>query len=76
MLHELNWQYPDMVVEVLETPQHTFNLFNRDQSTPLRSAKHLERAHSSLELVESLKLIVDIAKTNRILDIHNKCLMS
>jgi hypothetical protein len=31
--------------------------------TPLRSAKHLERAHSSLELVESLKLIVDIAKT-------------
>jgi hypothetical protein len=24
-----------MVVEVLETPQHTFNLFNRDQSTPL-----------------------------------------
>ncbi|VVH67105.1 hypothetical protein BSPLISOX_792 [uncultured Gammaproteobacteria bacterium] len=35
MLHELNWQYPDMVVEVLETPQHTFNLFNRDQSTPL-----------------------------------------
>jgi hypothetical protein len=33
MLHELNWQYPDMVVEMLETPQHTFNLFNRDQET-------------------------------------------
>jgi hypothetical protein len=24
-----------MVVEMLETPEHSFNLFNRDQSTPL-----------------------------------------
>jgi hypothetical protein len=35
MLHELNQRYPDIVVEMLETPQHSFNLFNRDQSTPL-----------------------------------------
>jgi hypothetical protein len=35
MLHELSRYYPDMVVEMLETPEHSFNLFNRDQSTPL-----------------------------------------
>jgi hypothetical protein len=35
MLHELSRHYPDMAVETLETPEHTFNLLNRDQSTPL-----------------------------------------
>ncbi|CAC9646041.1 insecticidal toxin complex protein [uncultured Gammaproteobacteria bacterium] len=35
MLHELNRHYPNMAVETLETSKHSFNLLNRDQSTPL-----------------------------------------
>lgn len=35
MLNELSRHHPDTTVEMLETPNHVFNLFNRDQSTPL-----------------------------------------
>ncbi|MBA5248762.1 MAG: RHS repeat-associated core domain-containing protein, partial [Gammaproteobacteria bacterium] len=35
MLNVLNRHYHDMPVELLETPDHVFNLLNRNQSTPL-----------------------------------------
>ncbi|MBA5249275.1 MAG: hypothetical protein FE834_07065, partial [Gammaproteobacteria bacterium] len=35
MFHALGDRYPDMVVEMISTPTHAFNLINRDQSISL-----------------------------------------